>query len=183
VARPRQRSSFDSQDVFFSPVEWTKAPLSEEDVQVIMRIQNKGGIMCRSKINDKYIRKALNDPQIGVWVVRDANERIFGFALTREWSSHIFLKLICTHRRKGEGSKLFESILDYAREKKKELRLEAVNAEVALVYSKTAIINKWTVQVDSGEKFRPSTPPLLESFKKMLKRVEHEEGNVPITFS
>ena len=48
------------------------------------------------------------------------------------------LKLICTHKRKGEGAKLFRDILNHTREINTELRLEAVNPRVAKVYAREA---------------------------------------------
>ena len=133
-----RRVSFGPTDVFMSPVEWSKQPSFDRDADVVSRILSHGTTMCREEITPFYIQSAVRDPNMAVWLVRDANERVFGFALTKQHSSYIELKLICTHRRKGEGTKMFDEILEYSRVMKQDIQLEAVNSKVALLYARAA---------------------------------------------
>ena len=125
--------------MFVSPIEWSKTPSFDADADVVARILSRGTTMCREEITPFYIRSIMRDPNIAVWLVRDSVERIFGFAITKQHPTYIELKLICTHRRKGgEGIKMFEQILAYARGKAQAIHLEAVNAKVALLYADAA---------------------------------------------
>lgn len=135
---PVRRASFGPTDVFLSPVEWSKHPSFDKDAAVVSRILTRGSTMCRDEITPSYIRTALTDPHVAVWLVRDTKERIFGFALTKQHPTHIDLKLICTHRRKGEGIQLFGDILSYSRAQNQSIHLEAVNAKVAALYANAA---------------------------------------------
>jgi hypothetical protein len=125
--------------------------------------------MCREEITPFYIRAALRDPDVAVWLVRDAGGRIFGFALTHQHPAYIELKLICTHRRKGEGGKLFHDILMYSRAQNQEIRLDAVNPKVALLYARAARDARHHVYI--GEADRQLTHGALEEAIKRMDRL------------
>lgn len=142
---PSPRRSFGPTDVFASPVEWSQHPSYDEDA--VQRILAHGTTMCREEVTPFYIRAALKKNPF-VWTVRDANRRIFGFALTKHHASYIDLLLICTHRRNGEGMRLFREILAFARQQAQEVRLEAVNAKVGQLYVNAALDEGHLVQVE-----------------------------------
>ena len=135
---PSRRDSFSATDVFMSPIEWSKAPGHGRDAADVARILAKGAVMCRGDISARYIQRALADPGVAIWVIRDSHTRIFGFALTKEHATHVELVLICTHKRKGEGMQLFTDILEYSSVHGTEVRLEAVTGDVANKYAVAA---------------------------------------------
>ena len=156
-----------------SPVAWSKHPSFARDADVVSRLLSKGTIMCREEITPFYIRSALRDDEVAVWLVRDANERIFGFALTKQHPTHVELKLICTHRRNGEGTKLFDEILAHTRSTQQELRLEAVNAKVALLYANAARRAGHAVLLDDGSHHAHHNAPLAyETLKQTIRALE-----------
>ena len=133
---PPRRESFGPTDVFVSPVAESEHPTYEHDPQIVARILKYGDTMCRYGIKPAYIKAQIEDPTVALWFVRDAASRIFGFAFTKQRRNRtIDLKLICTHRRKGEGAALFRNILAYSRDPPQQIELEAVNTKVALIYA------------------------------------------------
>lgn len=143
-------------------MEWSKHPSFERDAEVVTRILSKGAVMCRDEISDHYIRSAMQDSNVAVWLVRDANERIFGFALTKQRTDHLELKLICTHKRKGEGGKLFRDILNHTRETNEELRLHAVNSKVAKLYASEANKLGHSIYLNDEKEMRPLSKKRIE---------------------
>ena len=164
--RDPRRQSFSADDVFFSPVEWSKSPRHDRDVDEIRRVLDKGDFMCRHSIDPAYIQHVVSNPDAALWMVRDAKQRIFGFAVTKQNASHLYLELICTHRRtnkssgaKGDGMRLFGDILEYVRQAGTELRLSAVNGKVAVAYAREAI-EAFVPQLAKQEMVAGRTPAL-----------------------
>ena len=114
--------------------------------------------MCRGDISQLYIQNALADPGVSVWVIRDSQRRMFGFALTREHATHVELVLICTHKRKGEGMQLFKDILEYSSVHGTEVRLEAVTGDVANKYAAAARARGFGVFVNGRTLATPLDP-------------------------
>ena len=135
VLRSQSRAS---SDVFPSPVEWSKQPSYERDAKDVSRLFTDGSDICREHISSEYIEEALNDPNVALWLVRDASRVIFGFAFTRDHTTHIELKLICMKRRKGEGMKLFEDILKYSQTVRRAIHLQAIDKKLAFMYAEAA---------------------------------------------
>ena len=151
-----------------SPVAWSKHPTFDKDAEVVSRLLTKGTLMCREKITSFYIRSTLQDDNVAVWLVRDARKRVFGFALTKQHPTHLELKLICTHPRNGEGTRLFENILAFTRSTNQELRLEAVNSKVALLYANAARKANHHVFLNGTE----NPPSTHDTLKKTIRDLE-----------
>ena len=149
---PKQRrQSFSDTDVFQSPIQWSHSPQYDRDVDEVARVIAKGSIMCRDKINAAYIRELMNDSASAVWFIRDAKARIFGFAFTKQKPASVLeVQLLCVHKRRGEGMKLFADILRHAIATRQEIHLEAINRTVASLYAAAAYDLKVAVHVGTS---------------------------------
>ena len=83
---------------------------------------------------------------MSLWTIRDSNGVVFGFALT-SFTSHLHLRLVCTGKRKGEGSALSGNILAHASDIRAVVKLEAITTKVAKVYTDVALNHGWSVFV------------------------------------
>tara|TARA_B100000424_G_scaffold29130_1_gene19941 strand:+ start:50 stop:700 length:651 start_codon:yes stop_codon:yes gene_type:complete len=186
---PARRESFGPTDVFESPVQWSGTPHFERDAAEIARMIDHGAIICRRKVSPRYIEIMLGDPTLGMWVVRDAKARAFGFALTRQYThtgrggreenSYLELELICTHKRKGgEGAQLFHNILAYSRDTQQELRLTAVNQRVAFLYADEARKTGHAILVADGK----LPAPARMSRKRLTHAIKAQERLIPMRF-
>ena len=164
----QKRVSFGPGDVFLSPVQWSEQPSFERDTTDVGRILTKGTTMCRDEISPRYIASMMEDESTAVWLLRDASTRVFGFALTKQHPSFLELSLICSHKRRGEGRKLFRTILEYAHAKDDQLHLEAVNSSVALLYADVA--RELDVPVFLGDATRELSRSSLEEALRRLDR-------------
>ena len=135
---PGSAESFASDDEFLSPVVLSTSPSFERDRRTVLRILASGQVMCRNRIKAEYIESVLDEEGVAIWLVRDANNRVFGFALTIDTEEHVSLEIICTHPRKGEGTSLFRNVLVYSQETNRPLVLQAINAKVAILYARAA---------------------------------------------
>ena len=80
-----------------------------------------------------YLGVMLRDPHVELWTIRDSRDAVFGFALT-SMDTALHLHLICTLRRRGEGSLLFGNILKFAAGANVPVHLEAITRNVARKY-------------------------------------------------
>ena len=147
---PARRESLGPDDVFVSPVAWNRSPTYKRDRDAIERLTAKGDVLCRGKIGHAYIQEAIRDPTTAFWLVRDANGRIFGFALTKSTRNRLELKLLCTHKRKGEGMRLFRDILLYAASLHKVVTLEPLE-QVEDMYKEVGTNLGFRIEVFPGK--------------------------------
>ena len=170
----KRHESFGPEDVFESPVEWSKQPSQQRDFEALSRILLHGETMCRHSIGPYYIQAVVQDPSVSLWLVRDAKNRIFGFAITKQEAKFLDLKLICAYQRNKEGRKLFSSILTYCEDTTQELRLDAVNSKVALMYAEEA--------QKQGHKMFLGSAKQEVNMKRLTNYVKTMGGMIPMRF-
>lgn len=85
-------------------------------------------------------------------MVRDADEKVLGFALTRPAdASTLEVVLLCSAKRKGgEGMRLFENVLRFCKDKGMDVVLDAINSEVARLYASAGRRVGFNVQPAGG---------------------------------
>ena len=167
------RKSFSNEN-FLSPIAITTSPKAK-DAQTVQRIVQNGDSICRVRdtdLNMNYLKGLLRDPDIHLWTIRDSQGFVFGFALTSSDTETVHLHLICTVKRKGEGSSLFAQVLSYSARTQKAVMLEAISLKVAKVYFKVASQNGWKVKV-SGK---------LVSTETDVEVYTSTTGNTPMKF-
>lgn len=178
MSTPARKSPKGRRIPFVSPINVTTSPKAK-DAQNVKRIVANGEAMCRigveTKINMQYLKDLLADDANSLWTIRDSDGELFGFGITSFHGDHIKLHLICTIKRKGEGSQLFRNILVHALENRVAVKLEAISTAVAKIYAKVAFADKrWGVFI--GRK-RVSTIADVETTSIMTL-----EGYTPMEF-
>lgn len=137
----------------FSPIEISDTPVQRHDLrkEVVDRILKWSDEMCRALISPEYIRKVAKKSTSELWTIADSKGTIFGFAITEVKSQYVELHLICVMKRKGEGMRLFQRVLEYTRGMNKHLQLYPISKKVAAMYVDTAINMGSTVVYDEKE--------------------------------
>ena len=152
--------------------EWLEEPIRYSvkpdltDADTLARILDEGDLMCRRQIETRYIKNEMTHPDNLVWTVRDATDRIFGFAITQHDDANdvLVMKVACTYPRKvGDGTRLIHNILRYARQEGLHVQLEAINQRVALMYARHARRFGYGVLVDDRD-----TEPTRTELERVL---------------
>lgn len=125
---------------FLSPIAISEVPIGLERVPAssIAHILTWGDDLCRQRIGMPYLRDKLRDRTVGLWTIKDADEDVFGFAITSDAKYEVTLHLICSLKRKGEGTRLFDRIVEHCKLVRKDLILEPIDRKVAELYRERA---------------------------------------------
>jgi hypothetical protein len=122
-----------SVDKIVSPIAIDASPIQRYELKesAVRRILKWGNRICRNQIGLDYLREKASKSNSEIWTVADSRGNIFAFAITEFGTVYVTLHLICSIKRKGEGMRLFDKILDYCQRIDRGLSLHPIDKKVA----------------------------------------------------